>query len=56
MISRYLKADFHSIEFSDWTGNPLSMCENVTMNLNRMLRAGPSEAGGGWGGASAPPQ
>ena len=33
-----LKADFHSVEFSDWTGNPLLMCENVAVNLNRMLR------------------
>ena len=34
----HLKADFHSVEFSDWTGNPLSMCENVAVNLNRMIR------------------
>ena len=33
-----LKADFHSVEFSDWTENPLLMCENVAVNLNRMLR------------------
>ena len=24
--------------FSDWTGNPLLMCENVAVNLNRILR------------------
>ena len=33
-----LKADFHSVEFSDWTGNPLFMCENTALNLNRMPR------------------
>ena len=33
-----LKADFHSVEFSDWTGNPLFTCENVTLDLKRMLR------------------
>ena len=33
-----LKVDFHSVEFSDWTGNPLLMCENVAVNLNKMLR------------------
>ena len=33
-----LKADFHSVEFSNLTGNPLLMCENVTLNLKRMLR------------------
>ena len=33
-----LKADFHSVVFFDWTGNPLLMCENVAMNWNRMLR------------------
>ena len=33
-----LKADFRSVEFSDWTGNPLLMWESVTVNLNRMLR------------------
>ena len=32
-----VKADFHSVEFSDWTGNPLLMCENAAVNLNRML-------------------
>ena len=34
----FVKADFHSVEFSDWTGNPLLMCENFAVNLNRMLR------------------
>ena len=24
---KILKAGFHSVEFSDWTGNPLLMCE-----------------------------
>ena len=39
VVWRYpLKADFHSVEFSDWTGNPLFTCENVALNLNRMLR------------------
>ena len=33
-----VKADFHSVEFSDWTGIPLFRCENVAQNLNRMLR------------------
>ena len=28
----------HPVEFSDWTGNPLLMCENVAVNLNRVLR------------------
>ena len=32
------KADFHSVEFSDWTGHPLFTCEIVALNLNRMLR------------------
>ena len=31
-----LKADFHTVEFSDWTGNPQLMCENVALNLKRM--------------------
>ena len=31
-------ADFHSVEFSHWTGYPLFTCENVVLNLNRMLR------------------
>ena len=34
------KADFHSVEFFDWTGNPLFACENVAVNLNRLLRMG----------------
>ena len=34
-----LKADFHSVEFFvDWTGNPLFTCENVALDLKRMLR------------------
>ena len=32
------KADFHSVEFSDWTGNLLFTCENFALNLNRTLR------------------
>ena len=32
-----LKADFHSVEFSDWTGNPLFTCENVALDLKRMF-------------------
>ena len=31
------KADFHSVEFSDWKGNPLFTSENVALNLNTML-------------------
>ena len=27
-------ADFHSVEFSDWTGNLLFTSENVALNLN----------------------
>ena len=37
-LTAHLKADFHSVEFSDWTGIPLLTCENVALNLNRMLR------------------
>ena len=33
------KTDLHSVEFSDWTGNPLSVCDNVAVILNRMSRA-----------------
>ena len=33
-----VKAAFHSVEVSDWTGNPLLMCENVAVILNRMSR------------------
>ena len=33
-----LKAEFHSVEFSAWTGNLLFTCENIAFNLNRMLR------------------
>ena len=33
-----VKADFHSVEFSDWTGNLLFTCEDVALDLNRMLR------------------
>ena len=32
-----MKADFHSVEFSDWTGSLLFKCENVALNLKRML-------------------
>ena len=32
-----LKADFNSVEFSDWTENPSFMCKNVPLNLNGML-------------------
>ena len=32
------KADFHSVEFSDWTGNPFFMFEKVAVNFIRMLR------------------
>ena len=34
----YVRADFHSVEFSNWTGNPLFVCENVAVVLNRMSR------------------
>ena len=33
-----IKADFHSVEFSDWTRNLLLTRENVALNLKRMLR------------------
>ena len=33
-----LKADFHPVEFSEMTGDPLFSCENVALNLNRMSR------------------
>ena len=33
-----LKADFHSVEFSDWKENPWFTCENVALNLKRLLR------------------
>ena len=36
--SSILKADFHTVEFSDWIGNPLFTFENVALNLNRLLR------------------
>ena len=32
-----LKADFHSVEFSNWAGIPLFTCENVAFNLKRIL-------------------
>ena len=32
-----LNADFHSAEFSDWTGSPLFTCENVAFGLKSML-------------------
>ena len=31
-----LKTDLNSVEFSDWTGNPLFVCENVAAILNAM--------------------
>ena len=37
-IAQLLRTDFHSVEFSDWTGISLFVCENVGMILNRMLR------------------
>ena len=27
------KADFHSVQFSDWTGNPSLTCENVALDF-----------------------
>ena len=33
-----LTADFHSVEFSDWTGNPLFFCENGAVILNTIPR------------------
>ena len=30
--------DFHAVVFSNWTENPLLMCENVAVNLNKTLR------------------
>ena len=36
MSYQIVKADFLSVEFSNWTGNPLFMCENVAMTLNRI--------------------
>ena len=33
-----VEAAFHSVEFSDWTENPLLMCENFAVNLNKTLR------------------
>ena len=33
-----IEADFHSVEFSDWTGNPLFTFENVALDLIRMSR------------------
>ena len=32
-----VRADFHSVEFSDWMGNLLFTCEHVALNLNRIL-------------------
>ena len=32
------KADFHSVEFSEWTRNLWLIRENDTLNLNRILR------------------
>ena len=34
---RTLKTDFHSVEFSERTGNLLFTKENVALNLNRIL-------------------
>ena len=36
-LRQIFKADFHSLEFSEWIGDLLPMRENVTLNLNRML-------------------
>ena len=33
-----IRAEFHSVGFADWTGNPLFTYENFSLNLNRMLR------------------
>ena len=33
-----VKADFHSVEFYERTGNPLFAKENIALNLNRMSR------------------
>ena len=33
-----IKADFHSLEFSDWKGNILVTCENVALNLKKTSR------------------
>ena len=32
-----ITADFHSVEFSELTGNPLSPRENIALNLNKIL-------------------
>ena len=29
------RADCHSVEFSDWTGNPLFTCENVAFGFQK---------------------
>ena len=31
-----VKADFHSVEFSDWTESPLFTCENIALDLKRI--------------------
>ena len=33
-----VKADFHSVEYTNWKGNRLFTRENVGLNWNRMLR------------------
>ena len=35
-LNIFVRADFHSAEFSDWTGSPLFVCENGAVILNRM--------------------
>ena len=37
LTTELLQADFHSAEFPDWTRNPLFVCENDSLNLNRMV-------------------
>ena len=37
-VKDLVKADLHSVEFSDWRGNLLYTCEDVALDLNRMLR------------------
>ena len=37
-VRHKIKTDSHSLEFSDWTENPLFVSENVAVMLNRMLR------------------
>ena len=35
-IQANFKAGFQSVGFSDWTGSPLFVCENVAVTLDRM--------------------